>query len=1350
MSMKYKLLICATVLLALSATLACAGTVQIYKQTFPADNKTYKDWTLTGNWAVVDQATASAAAKPAVPRLTGDTGTGNAQNFALVYDPTEPYGPSVAAIASTTAIDCSDNTGVTLTLKRSLTVEDSAFDQATIEVSNNGTDWTQVYMNPTESGADHPSFDLTDASWVSVTYDISAIADGQSAVQIRFGLTTNANNTHDGDLTSSVKITAPPASAGAELAGWAIDDIELDGAGPDAAYTAPMTGALPSNMFLIPAANSLWQAGPAVAGGGQDLTDESVVPPVTVHVGADPGSNAAGVAAGDVIGTVIGGNYPAGMVAGGAGNLQSPQYLIWGPLNLKGLSGTALQFKRWLNIGSGNLDKASVQMLIGNPDADNPDDPETVVDNTTAATLNKTTASKTYAVDTSNHWAQNGSGANDAFTVTFKYDTDSLASGNAEKVRFQYAIDATVSDPDWVTFTGGSITTNTDDSVDKGVVKVVFGSASFTGGDYILAQDNAKFGLRVIVTKADGTDLASSSTATVIVSEVKVAGVKWTYLWKNPTSGETLDDRGPGSQAWFDASYALAGADGNTDVWVRWSIGPTDNNAAFHTEYGGWTLDQIQVVEASRSWAAASETVPSGLAWGNTGGVTVKATNTGTATWGSNFKLYEVEGVKASVADPGQPGADFNIDVTNLGPAPITRWGVGSVKVSGSVAPDATATFSPTVTAPPLSSIVYATPAVATEPADADLSVLGADWDLASKTAFGSIDWVPTFMQTSIASKGIVTSRFTDDLPGTDGFWARFWIEELAGRVPMVVQGFGNKDYRPTNKMTRDQIAVYIARALDLNQDPTSFPSPHFSDVATDNWAYGAIEACYAAHIIAGFPDHTYQPLLEITRDQMAKYISNGSPALHNLVGGLPVPKDSAPAAPTKDAETAAIAAGWFSDVPLYDDPATDTHEDNIFKDYIATLVNAGIVTGYPSGKDSNGKTLYTYHPATVITRDQLAVFVWRAFMRDDASAVVLGGAAITDVALATDGPAGTPTNATYYGYTNAGDPFTDGPFRSGSTKVKAYPSVLVQQGDAYNAYVTFDALRFDGATTPLNVVFQLQRVTGTTGAGTTVPVVPAVTVTKTAAELQGWANEVKASASDFGVEPYRNVAYAIPTNLQGDFNLVVSVNGTDLATQPAWSVMAQFANEAFDTVARLSAWTAAGQPSSPGPRIYPRSYDNTAVDTDTRKANFGKIYNGPTWDTGGSLELQQTQSMRRIFSTANRHNIRLSVNIAGTGFGSGQSINIETSNDLGTMGSGATWNSVGNADVTFPLSGGDVPTEFGDDPLVFDLANGNPNDSPAVIGADNNAGFGIRFSIDAGTDDGPRAYFDDLTISGT
>lgn len=96
-------------------------------------------------------------------------------------------------------INCSGRTGVTVRFQRWLGVESSTYDDASFEVSNDGTTWTPVWV--------HAGASMNPTGWTLQTYDISALADNQATVYLRWII---------GPTDSSVV-----------YCGWNIDDIEI-------------------------------------------------------------------------------------------------------------------------------------------------------------------------------------------------------------------------------------------------------------------------------------------------------------------------------------------------------------------------------------------------------------------------------------------------------------------------------------------------------------------------------------------------------------------------------------------------------------------------------------------------------------------------------------------------------------------------------------------------------------------------------------------------------------------------------------------------------------------------------------------------------------------------------------------------------------------------------------------------------------------------------------------------------------------------------------------------------------------------------------------------------------------
>ncbi|MFO7607569.1 MAG: FlgD immunoglobulin-like domain containing protein [Candidatus Krumholzibacteriia bacterium] len=101
---------------------------------------------------------------------------------------------------TSTAIDCTNLGAVSVKFRRWLNVEQPSYDHAYFRVSSDGTTWTTVWSNGGE---------ITDTAWIPVEFDISAVADGQPTVYLRWTMGTT-----DGSWTYS---------------GWNVDDVEIWG-----------------------------------------------------------------------------------------------------------------------------------------------------------------------------------------------------------------------------------------------------------------------------------------------------------------------------------------------------------------------------------------------------------------------------------------------------------------------------------------------------------------------------------------------------------------------------------------------------------------------------------------------------------------------------------------------------------------------------------------------------------------------------------------------------------------------------------------------------------------------------------------------------------------------------------------------------------------------------------------------------------------------------------------------------------------------------------------------------------------------------------------------------------------
>jgi len=163
-----------------------------------------------------------------------------------------------------------------------------------------------------------------------------------------------------------------------------------------------------------------------------------------------------------------------------------------------------------------------------------------------------------------------------------------------------------------------------------------------------------------------------------------------------------------------------------------------------------------------------------------------------------------------------------------------------------------------------------------------------------------------------------------------------------------IANGYSDNCYLPGLAVTRAGMAVFLARRLAGRSEgiPAGPDEATFSDVPTDHWAFAEVEYVVSRSIAKGYGDGSYQPTWQITRSQMAAFVAR---AVAEPTGDEGLATFDAPESPS------------FSDVPA-------SMWCYLHVEYLADL---GIVTGYSDG---------LYRPAATVTRDQMAVYVARAF----------------------------------------------------------------------------------------------------------------------------------------------------------------------------------------------------------------------------------------------------------------------------------------------------------------------------------------------------------------------------------
>ena len=173
-------------------------------------------------------------------------------------------------------------------------------------------------------------------------------------------------------------------------------------------------------------------------------------------------------------------------------------------------------------------------------------------------------------------------------------------------------------------------------------------------------------------------------------------------------------------------------------------------------------------------------------------------------------------------------------------------------------------------------------------------------------------------------------------------YWATPFIEVIYQAGYTTGYG-GTTEFKPEYEVTREQMAVFILRALhEVPADGYCGSTAPFSDVAANRWSCKYVKRLVELGITAGIGQGLFGPEDAVTREQMAAFITR---ALDE------VPND-----------------GYCGT----EDPFTDVPSSWWSCKYVKRLMELEITAGIGEG---------LYGPGNPVTRAQMAVFLARAFL---------------------------------------------------------------------------------------------------------------------------------------------------------------------------------------------------------------------------------------------------------------------------------------------------------------------------------------------------------------------------------
>jgi virginiamycin B lyase len=306
------------------------------------------------------------------------------------------------------------------------------------------------------------------------------------------------------------------------------------------------------------------------------------------------------------------------------------------------------------------------------------------------------------------------------------------------------------------------------------------------------------------------------------------------------------------------------------------------------------------------------------------------------------------------IAEPGTPigtVTDFPIPTLNSGPLGITQGPDGSLWFTEGIANQigrvrVPVTLTVVLTGPGTGSVSSTPGGILCPPTCAATFLTGTPLTLNASPAAGFFftgwlragcgDFGPCVITNP---SGTVTAVFDvfSDVPASN--FAREHIAAI--REAGVTAGCGTAPLRycPTDEVSREQMAVFLLRALEgASFLPPPCTTAPFGDVPCSSPFAPWIAELVARGITSGCGGGNYCPADPVTREQMSVF-------LLKTLGVTPPPCTTSP----------------FTDVPC----------SSPFSAFIVELANRGITAGCAPG---------LFCPMDTVTRDQMAVFLTRAF----------------------------------------------------------------------------------------------------------------------------------------------------------------------------------------------------------------------------------------------------------------------------------------------------------------------------------------------------------------------------------
>lgn len=172
-------------------------------------------------------------------------------------------------------------------------------------------------------------------------------------------------------------------------------------------------------------------------------------------------------------------------------------------------------------------------------------------------------------------------------------------------------------------------------------------------------------------------------------------------------------------------------------------------------------------------------------------------------------------------------------------------------------------------------------------------SILGQKTFKAAMATAVATGTLVSALPASVLGVSAATTSFSDVKP------SHFYYDAVLKMAAKgIISGYSDGTFRPSQDITRGQAAKIMTNALGL--DTKNVKDPGFKDVSKSYPFYGEIAALVNAGIIKGYTDDTFKPTESLTRAQMAQYLVLGFELEQENLPKLPFNDVNAKSAHTK------------------------------------------------------------------------------------------------------------------------------------------------------------------------------------------------------------------------------------------------------------------------------------------------------------------------------------------------------------------------------------------------------------------------------------------------------------------